>query len=138
MKIFVDANILVSVVKKEYPLFSFTARIISLSDTNKFEIYTSPICLAIAYYFAEKKSGEIVAKNKIGLLSQHLKTTIVDGNTVKKSLQNKKKIDFEDGLQYYAAMDAQCKCIITQDIDDYYFSKMEVLTAQQFIAKHVV
>ena len=31
MKVFVDANILVSVVNKEYPLFPYTSRILSLA-----------------------------------------------------------------------------------------------------------
>ena len=55
MKIFLDANILVSVLNKEYPLFTYSARVLSLMDHPKFEVYTSPICLAIAFYFAEKK-----------------------------------------------------------------------------------
>jgi predicted nucleic acid-binding protein len=54
MRIFLDANILVSVLNKEYPLFSYSARIISLADNKKFTVYTSPICLAIAFYFAKK------------------------------------------------------------------------------------
>ena len=54
MKVFVDATILVSVLNKEYPLFTHSARILSLSGNRNFEIYTSSICLAIAFYFAEK------------------------------------------------------------------------------------
>jgi predicted nucleic acid-binding protein len=61
MKIFLDANILISVVNKEYPLFSQTARILSLADRKGFQIYTSPICLAIAFYFAEKKYKSVAA-----------------------------------------------------------------------------
>lgn len=55
MRIFPDANILVSVLNKEYPLFSYSSRILSLTDNKKFEVFTSPICLALAFYFAEKK-----------------------------------------------------------------------------------
>ncbi|HLF33367.1 MAG TPA: PIN domain-containing protein, partial [Cyclobacteriaceae bacterium] len=57
MKVFLDANILVSVLNKEYPVFSYSARLLQLALTKKFQLYTSPICLAIAFYFAEKKSG---------------------------------------------------------------------------------
>ena len=55
MKIFLDANVLVSVLNKEYPLFTYTSRITSLADKTNFTLYTSPVCLAIAFYFAEKK-----------------------------------------------------------------------------------
>jgi len=68
MRIFLDANILVSVLNKEYPLFTYTARIVSLADQQKFTVYTSPVCLAIAFYFAENKSGTQMAKQKIKLL----------------------------------------------------------------------
>ena len=64
MRIFLDANILVSVLNKEYPLFSYTARILSLADSRKFTVYISPVCLAIAFYFAEKKSGTQLAKKE--------------------------------------------------------------------------
>jgi predicted nucleic acid-binding protein len=82
MNIFLDANILVSVLNKEYPLFTYSARILSLSDNPKFTVYTSPICLAIAYYFAEKKSGALAAKKKIEILIQKIKITSVDHQSV--------------------------------------------------------
>ena len=56
MRIFLDANILISVLNKEYPIYIYSSRILSLTDKRGFTVYTSPICLAIAFYFAEKKS----------------------------------------------------------------------------------
>jgi len=38
MKVFVDANILVSVLNKEYPLFTYSARILSLSGNKILEL----------------------------------------------------------------------------------------------------
>ena len=73
IKVFADANILVSVLNKELPLFSFTSRILSLADHPRFRIYTSPVCLAIAFYFAAKKHGSS-AKQKVELLCRHIET----------------------------------------------------------------
>ena len=39
MRIFLDANILVSVLNKEYPLFTYSSRIISLADNKKFTVW---------------------------------------------------------------------------------------------------
>lgn len=78
MKLFLDANILVSALNKEYPLFSWSSRVLSLTDRKLFKLYASPICLAIAFYFAEKKSGTTVAKSKIAMLVQKLYITTVD------------------------------------------------------------
>lgn len=43
MKIFLDANVLTSVLNKEYPLFTYSSRILSLASHPKFEVYTSPL-----------------------------------------------------------------------------------------------
>ncbi|HSV10907.1 MAG TPA: PIN domain-containing protein [Hanamia sp.] len=136
MRIFLDANILVSVVNKEYPLFTTTARILSLADKKGFLLYTSPVCLAITFYFAEKKFKSKKAKNKIQILSEHINITSVDDNAVSETLKNRAINDFEDGLEYYSALEKNCNCIITEDVDDFYFSKIEVLKSEEFFKKY--
>lgn len=137
MNIFLDANILVAVLNKEYPLFSYAARILSLSNTRNYKVYTSPICLAIAFYFAEKKSGTRLALKKIKLLSSNIQITTVDQKCVEKTILNKKITDFEDGIEYYSAREAGCKAIITEDTGDFWFSETEVLTCGMFIEKYL-
>lgn len=138
MKVFLDANILVSVLNKEYPLFTLSARIVSLAGNKRFTVYTSPLCLAIAFYFAEKKSGSQVAKNKISILSQQLSITDINKQMVQDALNNKKINDFEDGLEYYAARAAGCECIVTEDKNDFYFSEIETLNATRFFEKYML
>ena len=137
MKIFLDANILVSVLNKEYPLFTVTSRILSLADKNNFVLCTSPVCLAIAFYFAEKKFKSTEAKNKIQVLCKHIQITTVNESAVFKILQTPAINDFEDGLEYYSAVESKCDCIITEDIDDFYFSKIEVLRSEEFFRKYL-
>ena len=137
MKIFLDANILVSVLNKEYPLFTYTSRIVSLADNKKFTLFTSPACLAIAFYFAEKKYKSISAKKRIKILCEHIRIAPANTTTVVKSLNYPAIDDFEDGLEYYAAVESKCDCIITEDIEDFYFSKIEVLRSEDFFQKHL-
>lgn len=137
MRIFLDANILVSVLNKEYPLFTVSSRILSLADRNKFDLYTSPVCLAIAFYFAEKKYKSAIAKSKIQLLCGHIHVTTVNEAIVSKTLQTPAIHDFEDGLEYYSALESKCNCIITEDVDDFYFSKIEILRSEEFFKKYL-
>ena len=137
MKLFLHANILVSVLNKEYPLFSYSARILSLSNNNRFKVYTSPVCLAIAFYFAEKKHGTQSAKQKISLLAGNIMITDVGKETVLSALANKKVNDFEDGTEYYSAQKSKCEVIITEDVADFYFSEIEVLNTKNFIEKYM-
>ena len=137
MKIFLDANILISVLNKEYPVFTYSSRVLSLVDDDKFQLYTSPLCLAIAFYFAEKKHGNANARRKINLLIEKLRFTTISEKMVFEVEKNKKIHDFEDGLQYYSAIDSQCKYIVTEDLDDFYFSEIEVLSSRLFLEKYV-
>jgi hypothetical protein len=58
-------------------------------------------------------------------------------STVAKTLKNPAINDFEVGLEYYSALDSKCNCIITEDVDDFYFSKIEVLKSEEFFKKYL-
>ncbi len=137
MKLFLDANVLVSVLNKEYPVFPYSARILSLTEQKGFTLTTSAICLAIAWYFAEKKYGRLPAKNKIDLLLEHIDITDCGKKEAALAIKNKKVNDLEDGLEYYSALNAKCNCIITSDTNDFYFSDLEVMEPEIFLKKYL-
>jgi len=138
VRVFLDANILVTVLCNEYPRFTACARMLSLCDDPRFEVYTSPICIAIAAYFTEKKNGQKIAKKKIEILLDKLKISSVDPAVTQDAVANKKIDDVEDGLQYYSAVYSECKSIVTYDRNDFHFSNLEVLDAQEFLLKYAV
>ena len=132
-RIFLDANVLVSVLNKEYPLFHYSSVIVSLAEQIKYKVYTSPLCLAIAFYFAEKKTSTEVAKKKIELLCKHIKVAENSMHGVHHTLQNKSIHDFEDGLEFYAAKESNCNYIITENKEDFYFSNIQTMDCKQFV-----
>lgn len=136
MRIFLDANILISVLNKEYPVYSHSSRILSLADYKGYYVYTSPLCLAIAFYFASKKNKK-TARQKITMLCKHLKIAPVSADATLQAANNPSVHDFEDGLEYYAAKESKCNVIITEDIDDFYFSDIEVLSSAKFFEKYL-
>ena len=137
MKIFLDANILVSVINREYPQYTYTSRILSMADDKKNTLVTTNICLAIAFYFAEKKHGQLLAKKKINLLVEHLDIAECGKKEAICVMKNKKIHDFEDGLQYYAALHSNCTCIVSNDTNDFYFSDLQAHNAEAFFRKYV-
>lgn len=138
MKVFLDANILVAVLNKEYPVFSSAAKLLSLADNKHFSLYTSSVCLAIAFYFAEKKHSTQSAKNKISLLTDRIEVANCGKKEALLATADPRVLDFEDGLEFYAAKHSGCTCIVTEDRDDFYFSEIEVLTAEDFLRSHAV
>jgi predicted nucleic acid-binding protein len=138
MKVFIDANVLVTVLNKEYPLFATAARILSIHGKRGFTLYSSPVCLAIAYYFAEKKHGYQRAKEKMAILCDHILIAETGDLAVRKALAHKAIKDFEDGLEYYAAKEQGCHYIVTEDRDDFYFSDIPVMNCALFFNKVVL
>lgn len=135
MKVFVDANILVATLNREYPLFNWSARVLSLHGKHNIQLFTSPLCLAIAFYFATKKSGETTARNKIEILCRNIGITTVNQEITEKTIKNQKIKDFEDGLQYYSAINQKCDIIVSEDQHDFYFSEIEVLGCEVFLKR---
>ena len=52
---------------------------------------------------------------------------------VLQTISNPKINDFEESLEYYAAFDASCNIIITEDTTDFWFSDIKVLNCAGFI-----
>ena len=130
---FLDANVLVTVLNKEYPGFTDSARVLSLAGKKGIQLYTSPLCLAIAWYFAGKKSGEKLAAEKARLLMENLSLAGVGEEEVRQCLADKKVRDLEDGMEYYAAKNAGCTHLITFDTGDFHFAAMPVCTPEAFL-----
>jgi predicted nucleic acid-binding protein len=133
MRLFLDANIIVATLNKEYPLFTWASRLLSLQGKQNIELFTSPLCLAIAFYFSSKKSGEKIAKEKIGLLLQHIGVTSMDINTTTQAIKNRMAHDFEDGMEYYSAIQHNCTYIITENQKDFFFSEIKVIGCEEFL-----
>jgi len=137
-RIFLDANVLVTVLCNEYPRFGACARVLSLADDKRFEVHTSPLCLAIGAYFAEKKSGKKLARKKIALLAEKLLITTIGPKAVERTMADARISDIEDGFQYHSALEAGCACIVTYDKRDWKFAAMEALAPEDFLLKYAV
>ncbi len=133
MRVFVDANILIAVLNKEYPLFTYAARVLSLNNKPGFQLFTSPLCLAIAFYFATKKTSEKAAKRKIEILLNNISITEINESVTKKAIENPKVHDFEDGMEYYSAINSECQVIVTTNKEDFYFSEIQVLDSEELL-----
>jgi predicted nucleic acid-binding protein len=138
VRIFLDANVLVTVLCNEYPRFTACARVLSLADDPRFEVYTSPLCLAIGAHFAGKKNGGKKAREKIALLAGKLRITAMDEKAVQLAMANPKVGDLEDGMQYYSAVAAKCGHIITYDRKDFHFAELPVLEPEDLLVQQVV
>lgn len=132
MNIFIDANILVTVIRHEQPFFNECARVLSLSG-YKYNLYITALTLGICFYQAEKKFGTVEAKRRLQKIIQNLMIARCDENETQQAFDNIAVNDFEDGLQYYSAINSKCHSIVTYNVKDYHFSKIPVFTPQSLL-----
>ena len=137
MRVFLDANILVTVLNKEYPLFPYAGKLLSLANRPDVELFTSPTCIAISFYFSSKKHGESHSKKKIARLLGHIRLTTVDEKCTHQAIENPNVLDLEDGIQYYSAKNASCNFIITENPGDFHFSEVRIYSCRDFLINEV-
>jgi predicted nucleic acid-binding protein len=133
MRIFLDANVLVSVVNKEYPAFTACARVLSLADRPGFILFTSSLSLAITWYFAEKKHGRVQARKKIENLLAHIQISDCGPKETGDALRLKTAEDFEDALQYFSALNSGCQTVVTSNTGDFHFSVIPVFEPDDYL-----
>ena len=76
-----------------------------------------------------------MARKKIEMLLEYIGITSIDQITTSQAIKNKFIHDFEDGMEYYSAIQHKCDCIITENQKDFYFSEIEVFGCEAFLMK---
>ena len=132
MRIFLDANVLVAIVNREYPAFTPCAKIISLADRSGFNIVSSSLSIAITWYFAAKKHGENLARKKLEILLKHVIIAPCGPEEVELAIKQQNAHDFEDALQYFSALGADCDHIVSSNAPDFYFANIPVSDPETF------
>ncbi len=76
-----------------------------------------------------------MARKKIEILLGHIGITSLDEKITSQAIKNKLIHDFEDGMEYYSAIQHKCDHIITENQKDFYFSEIEVIGCEAFLMK---
>ena len=105
---------------------------LSLAEEKSVEAFITPIVVANVIYVLRKLRSKDVAIASIRKLRTIVKILPVTSDHVDRALSSKFK-DFEDALQYFAALDGQIGFIITRNIADYKPSKISVCAPAEFL-----
>lgn len=131
-KLFIDTNIVLDLLAKR-PDYASAAKLFTLADQGKLELSVSSLTFANTHYILVKHEGK--EKTLKILRDLELIVTIIDlsGKIVRLALNDKDFTDFEDGLQYYSALENGMEVIITRNQKDFKHSKIPVMNADQFL-----
>ncbi len=134
MKVFIDTNIFLDILCKREQFVDDALSIFDMAVDDKIELLISDLSIANIKYITRK---EIPAERFYDLIQtfRPILTIVPLGAGVVDSAVSLRANDFEDALQYFSAVQAGADCLVTRNIKDYGFAKMEVVNSKAFLAK---
>ena len=132
-KLFIDTNIVIDLLSRRMPFYDGAANLFSMADKKLFEISISSLTIANTSYTLLRQMDSNKAKSilrKIGLIVNILP---LDDKIVGLALNDDSFSDFENGLQYFTAIENNQDIIITRNLKDFKNSKLPAMTASQFL-----
>ncbi len=114
------------------PFYISAAKIATLADKRKIEIVLSALSYSTTSYILTKYYGLEKTKDKLRKFKIISEICELDALIIEKGL-NSDFSDFEDSLQYYSALRAECDIIITRNGKDFKKSQISVMTPDEFL-----
>lgn len=130
--LFLDTNIVLDFLGERVDFYKPAAKIMTLADTKKVNIFTSPSSISNAYYILSKYESPKVALEKLRLFKVLCQISIMDDKVIEKALHSDFR-DFEDSMQYHSALASNCDIIITRNEKDFKSALIPVMNAESFL-----
>jgi predicted nucleic acid-binding protein len=132
--IFVDTNIINDLLAKRDLFYKDAQALFTLSDKKEIQLCISSLSFANAYYSIVKHHKDIDAKKYLAKFKVLVKVLPLEDKAIELALASDFN-DFEDGLQYFIAMDNESDIIITRNKKDFKNAKIPVMTAGEYIRR---
>lgn len=132
-KLFIDTNIVIDLLSRRMPFYDGAANLFSLADKKLVEISISSLTIANTSYALLRQMDSNKAKSILRKIRLIVNILPLDDKIVGLALNDDSFSDFEDGLQYFTAIENNQDIIITRNLKDFKNSKLPAMTASQFL-----
>jgi predicted nucleic acid-binding protein len=134
-KILIDTNIVIDLLSRRKDFYDEAADLFSRADNKELHIKISALTFANTNYILTKLKSAKEAREILRKVKILVEILSLDEKITQLALSDNNFCDFEDGLQYYSALENHIDVIITRNKKDFKNSKIPVLTAKEFLAK---
>lgn len=133
MRVFLDTNILLDIIEGRQKFLLASSNVFDLGIRGEIQMFATPLTFANCVYTARKNVGYEQAVKGLKSLKNYIQTAAMDDTQVANAL-NSDMPDFEDMLQYEAALDARCDVIVSRDKKRHFpVSGLPVLSPEAFL-----
>ncbi|QLG45290.1 type II toxin-antitoxin system VapC family toxin [Costertonia aggregata] len=134
-RLLIDTNIVIDLLAKRDKFYDEAADLFSRADKKELELTISSLTFANTNYILSKLKSAKEAREILRKFKVLVELLSLDDKITELALSDDSFPDFEDGLQYYSAIENQIDVIITRNKKDFKNSKIPVLTAKEFLAR---
>lgn len=131
-RLFWDTNIMLDLLGERVPFYEPAAKLATLADKGVVDIIASPLSFATISYILSKVEKPKVVLEKLRKFKIICEVCKLDEQILEKGL-NASFDDFEDSLEYFSALDADCDVIITRNAKDLKKSLLPVMSADEYL-----
>jgi predicted nucleic acid-binding protein len=131
----IDTNIVIDLLAKRKEFYNDAAELFSLSDRKELKLAISSLTFANTNYILSKLKSAKEARAILRKFKVLVEVVSLDDKITELALSDESFPDFEDGLQYYSAIENQVDIIISRNKKDFKNSNLPVLTAKEFLAR---
>jgi predicted nucleic acid-binding protein len=133
-RLLVDTNIVIDLLSKRIPFYDSAAQLFSLGDKKKLELSVSSLTFANTNYVLSRLKSVQEAREILRRFRMLVKVLPLDEKIIDLALNDHNYKDFEDGIQYYTAVENGLDIILTRDLQDFKKSNIPVMTAEGFLS----
>lgn len=131
-KIFLDTNIVIDFLGERVPFYEPSAKVMTLADKKKIQLFTTPLTIANAHDVLSKYESPKSALEKIRKFKLLCDIALMDNEAMEKAVNAGFK-DFEDAMQYFSAIASGCGVILTRNEMDFKNALVPVMNADTFL-----
>ena len=136
MKVFLDTNILLDIIEGREKFLIPALNIFNLGMNGDIEMFTTSLTFANCMYVAKKNIGQAKAVEGLRFLKKYVKIASMDDRQCVRALSSNMP-DFEDMLQYEAALAEGCDVIVTRDTNRHFPTDIiPILNPEAFLNKY--
>lgn len=128
----IDTNIIIDLLAKRKDFYQEVQELFTLADENEVNLYISSLTFANTHYVLSKELNADQIRKVLIKFKLLVKILPLDDRILELALSSDFK-DFEDGIQYYTALENKLEIIITRNKKDFKTAKLPVLTAKEYL-----
>ena len=134
-RLLIDTNIVIDLLSKRENFYDEAADLFSRADKKELNLSISSFTFANTNYILTKLKSAKEAREILRKFKVLVEVLSLDDKITELALSDDDFPDFEDGLQYYSAIENQIDIIITRNKKDFKNSKIPVLSAKEYLAR---